>query len=108
MAFDDTGALKSPNNWPDDLAAVVASVETDELFEGSGEDRNQIGYTKKLKVWEKVKAIEALSKLMGYNEPDRKEIGGPGGGPIELSNQKLSDDQFAILLNAVNEKSNPG
>lgn len=76
QAFDDKGALKSPENWSDDVAAVIASVEVDELFEGFGEDRIQIGYTKKLKVWEKVKAIEALTKLMGYNAPEKKELSG--------------------------------
>lgn len=74
--FDEKGALKTPENWSDEDAAAVASVETDELFEGFGREREQVGLTKKVKVWEKTKALEALCRLMGYNEPDKKELSG--------------------------------
>lgn len=69
--FDDKGALKSPAEWSDEDAAAIAGIDTDELFEGSGKDRIMVGFTKKVKLWEKTKALEALCKLMGYNEPDK-------------------------------------
>jgi phage terminase small subunit len=88
--FDEKGGLKTPENWSDEDAAAVASVETDELFEGFGRDRAQIGLTKKVKVWEKTKALEALCRLMGYNEPDKKEISGKDGGPIQISGMTIT------------------
>lgn len=82
-AFEEDGSLKSPENWPDGLAGVIAGVESDELFEGAGKDRERVGFTKKIKLWDKTKAIEILNRMMGFNEPDKKEVAGKSGGPIE-------------------------
>ena len=41
-----------------------ASVETDELYEGVGKEREQIGITRKVKLWEKTKSLELLGKNM--------------------------------------------
>lgn len=48
------------------------------------------------------KALENIAKFLGMSI-DRKEVSGPGGGPIPLSNAKaedLSDDQLAAIANA--------
>lgn len=89
IAFGDTrnlfnvdGSLKSPSEWDDDTAAVIAGVEVDELFEGSGKEREMIGYTKKIKQWEKTKALAQLAQLMGYNAPSKTELTGKDGGPV--------------------------
>lgn len=60
--FRDDGSLKPPNEWPDEIAGAVASVEVDELFEGSGRDRVQVGFTKKVKFWNKNEALSLLGK----------------------------------------------
>lgn len=60
--FQENGALKNPDEWPDDVAMAVAGVEVLEEFEGYGEDRTWIGYTKKVKFWDKPKALELLGK----------------------------------------------
>jgi phage terminase small subunit len=60
--FDDAGTLLPPDKWPDDTAIAVSSVEVEELFEGYGPDRHQIGYTKKIKFWDKPKSLELLGK----------------------------------------------
>lgn len=49
--------------------------------------------------------MKTRAKSRGYIE--RTELTGADGGPVETA-QKLTDDQFTQLLNAVNEKSNPG
>lgn len=60
--FKDDGSLLPPDEWPDDVAMAVASVEVDEIFDGFGADRTQIGLTKKVKFWDKPKALELLGK----------------------------------------------
>lgn len=66
--FDEDGALRPMAEWPDAIAACVASVEVDEIFEyeGSGDDRKRvhIGYTKKVKFWDKNKALDMLGRHM--------------------------------------------
>lgn len=63
-AFDDSGKLKHPKEWPDSFAKVVGSLEVFEEFMGTGEDRQYIGDTKKLKMWDKLKAIELIGKTI--------------------------------------------
>lgn len=60
--FEDDGSLKNITDLDDDAAAAVASVEVDELFDGSGKDRVQIGFTKKFKFWDKNSALEKIGK----------------------------------------------
>jgi phage terminase small subunit len=69
--FNDDGSLKSITNLDDETAAALASVEVFEEFAGRGEDRVQIGLTKKVKVFDKVRALELLGKhlkLVGSSE----------------------------------------
>lgn len=67
--FNEDGSLKLPHEWPEEADAFVASIETEELFEGVGQDRIHIGYTKKVKLWDKLKSIEMLGKKLGlFNE----------------------------------------
>lgn len=83
--FKEDGSLKAPHEWDDDTAAVIASIETEELFEGRGDDKQMVGYTKKIKQWEKTKALAQLAQLMGYNAPTKQELTGKDGGPIQVT-----------------------
>lgn len=64
--FDDAGNVKSPKEWPASVAKAIASFEIDEIFAGQGEDRQHIGYKKRIKFWDKGKQLEALAKKMGF------------------------------------------
>lgn len=67
------GTLKPVSEWTDDMAATVASLEVLEEYEGQGEDRKLVGYTKKLKLWDKNSAIEKAMKHLGAFERDNKQ-----------------------------------
>jgi hypothetical protein len=60
--YNDDGSLKDVSEWPDEVASVVSSLETVEEFQGKGKDKESIGYNKKLKLWNKEKALELLGK----------------------------------------------
>lgn len=60
--FDANGNLKALSDLDDESAAVLSSMEVDELFDGYGEDRQQVGVTKKVRLWDKLKALEMLAK----------------------------------------------
>lgn len=60
--YDDAGCVKQPKDWPEAIARAVASIEVEELFEGKGQDRKWIGYTKKVKFWNKPQALELMGK----------------------------------------------
>lgn len=59
------GSLKSVHELGDDAAAVLAGVDVVEEYTGSGEDRKLSGYTKKVKVHDKVPALTLAMRHLG-------------------------------------------
>jgi hypothetical protein len=51
----------------------VASVEVVEEFAGTGAKRVQIGWVKKVKLWDKNPSIEKAMKFLGMFEKDNKQ-----------------------------------
>ena len=64
--FNPDGSLKPITELSDDAAAALSSVETDELFEGFGESRKQIGVTRKIKLNGKREALNDIRDTMGW------------------------------------------
>lgn len=61
-AFNKDNSLKSIADMPEDIQRVISGIDIDELFEGRGEDREHIGYTKKIRSWNKVDALKLLGQ----------------------------------------------
>lgn len=78
----DGGTIKPVESWDDASASAVQSLEVFEEFEGRGEDRVQIGYTKKVKLHPKVPALEKLGQHLGLFVK-KFEHSGPGGKPMQ-------------------------
>lgn len=72
-AFDENGDLKPIHEIPEDVRRAISGVEVEALFEGRGEEREQTGYLKKVKFWDKNRALEALAKHLGLLI-DRSEV----------------------------------
>jgi phage terminase small subunit len=64
-ALDENDNLKSIQSLSDDTAAAISSIEIEELYEGKGKDRVNIGQLKKIKFWNKNDAIQTLAKYKG-------------------------------------------
>jgi phage terminase small subunit len=60
--YREDGTLKDPSEWDDDIAMAVAGVETIEQFYGQGKERELVGYIKKVRLWDKNRALENLAK----------------------------------------------
>lgn len=63
--FDDYGHPKDITTLDDDIAAALASVDIFEEFSYNGDTRELIGYTKKYKWSDKLRALEMLGKHLG-------------------------------------------
>lgn len=61
-AYDKDGNLLNPHDMPEDVAAALHGLESDEIFVGRGSARHKIGETKKVKLADKVKSLEMLAK----------------------------------------------
>lgn len=73
--FKPDGSMLPVDQWPEEIAKAVSSVEVFEEFEGKGEERHQIGWTKRVKFWDKTKALDMLGRSHGMFI-DRKEVSG--------------------------------
>jgi phage terminase small subunit len=80
--FDEkTNTLKDIHSIPKESRKSIASIEVFEEYSGKGDERTLIGYTKKVKFWDKTKSIELLAKHLKLLT-DKMEVGGPGGTPL--------------------------
>ena len=75
--FFDDGMPKPITALDDDTAAALAGLDVVEEFEGSGDDRKFVGYTKKYKVADKNSALEKLFKHHGLYERDNEQKTNP-------------------------------
>lgn len=87
--YNDDGSLKHPRDWDTDTASAVAGIEFMEEFEGHGKDRKYIGTTKKIRVFDKVRALEILGKHLGIFPTEKKDDDG-GVKEVSMTNLELS------------------
>ena len=58
--FDEKGNIKETKDWPDDIAACIASIEVEELIDN--DTKVSLGFTKKVKFWSKPTCLELMGK----------------------------------------------
>jgi len=81
IVYDENNRLKDIASIPKEARKAIASIEVFEEYQGRGENRELIGFTKKIKFWDKTKVIELLSKHHKLLT-EKAEVSGPGGTPL--------------------------
>lgn len=71
--FRSDGSPKPVEELDTDTAAALAGLEVREEFEGAGENRTFVGYTKKYKLANKLGALDSLAKHLGLFEPKEED-----------------------------------
>lgn len=66
--FNANGTLKKLDELSDDQKALLSSVESEEISKGKKK-----GSVKKIKIWDKTKALEMLAKHFGLFEKDNSQ-----------------------------------
>lgn len=69
--LDDDGSMRPVREWPKVWRQYLSGMDVAELFEGSGDAKQQIGLLKKIKWPDKVKNLELLGKhvdVQAYKE----------------------------------------
>lgn len=78
-AFDSTGALLYPHQWPDEVAGSIKSIKVVEMAGGmevnaeDGSVQSVPMYVKEVQFWDKNAALEKLFKHMGLYEKDNRQ-----------------------------------
>lgn len=86
--FDAEGRFKSMSELSEDALAALAGVESFDEFEGKGGDRVRVGVTRKVKLWDKVAALEKAYRHKGMFAPDNKQKADPVTALIEWVSAK--------------------
>lgn len=60
--YNHDGSFKDIHELDDDTAAAISGIEVEQLWEGRGEDREQIGTLHKVKLSDKRAALEMLAR----------------------------------------------
>jgi phage terminase small subunit len=88
--YDENGQLKAPQDLDDDTAAALASIESEELFEGRGKDREHVGTVRKVKIFDKNPSLANAMKHLGLFEKDREQLGKAIGRAIVVPAKQAS------------------
>lgn len=97
-AYDDTGALKPFKDMPEGIRKCISGVEVNEIFDGYGDQRQVIGFTKKIKFWDKTKSLELLGKHLKLFT-DRLQIGPDDGNtPTGFFIEGLEEKNEPLLV----------
>lgn len=91
--FNKDGTLKPLQDIPKEVRKAIAGVEVEELFAGKGEDKTHIGRVRKVKFWDKVKALETLAKHLRLLV-DKVDVRFPDGINV---NTRYSPEDRALL-----------
>lgn len=83
--LNEEGGLKPVNEWPLIWRqGLVAGIDIEELFEGQGEDREQVGFVKKVKLSDRIKRIELIGKHIGVQAfREQSALMNPDGSPLQ-------------------------
>lgn len=103
QAFDEMGGLKPLKEIPEDVRRSISGLEVNELFEGSGDQKTAIGIARKVKFWDKNKALENLGKHLKLFV-ERQEVTGRDGGPVEINVSSLSDEELQARIEGLLSK----
>lgn len=79
--FDDSGKPLDITGLDDETAACIAGLEVMDVYEGAGEDKEFVGYVKKYKLSDKLKALELIGRHLGMFK-DKVEL----SGQVDTSN----------------------
>lgn len=76
--YREDGTLKAPNELDDESAAVLSGIDVTEEFSGRGEEREQIGFTKKVRMFDKTAALTLAMRHLGMlNDKLDMNLSGP-------------------------------
>jgi phage terminase small subunit len=104
QAFDEKGRLRPLHEMPEDVRRGISGLETEELWDGAGRDRVSIGQVRKVKFWDKVKALELLGKHLAiFTERVEHEVVFEG-----LTDAQLEARLLAITSKVAATESKPG
>lgn len=89
---DGTIALSRLHTLPGNVRRAIKAYEVVQSVDVNGSNVEKV----KIQLWDKGQALGRLQKIKGMHAPDRHEISGPGGGPIQVAAVNINFDRFSL------------
>lgn len=101
--YNDDNSLINIKDFDDDSAASIAGIEIDEIYEFNPikKQKELTGYTRKVKIQNKISAIERVSKMLGYDAPAKVAQTDTSGKDVEPATL-IPEHQLDKLTKAIN------
>ena len=80
-------------------AAAITELTSEVYLDGKGEDAREVKRTK-IKLADKRASLADIAKQLGF-DIEKKEISGPDGGPIQVTDVALTDAERAERITAL-------
>jgi phage terminase small subunit len=71
--YDENGNLKPLNEIPAHARLAIESIDSEEVFEGRGHDRQQVATVKKVRMAKRGESLDKLMRHLGGYELDNKQ-----------------------------------
>ena len=93
--YMEDGALRPISEWTPEMSAQVAEIQSEEVWEGRGEERAFVGYMRKVKLHPKAVKVAALEMLAKYHKliVQTLEITGRDGKDLFPDDQARADER---------------
>lgn len=104
--YNDDGSLKDIHELDDDTAAALQSIESDDLFDGVGKEREKIGVTRKVKANNKRDALQDVMRHLGGFEKDnaqRNDAAKAAAAAGAMANAKSAEERTRLLKTILNK-----
>lgn len=72
--FDENGKPLEISSLDDDTAAALVGLDVQDIYADDGGEKAFVGYVKKYKMADKLKALELLGRRFGIWEPQDKQL----------------------------------
>jgi phage terminase small subunit len=89
-AFSADGKLLPVHEMPPEARAAIAGIDTEEMFEKDGDERVLAGLSRKVRHWDKVKALELVGKHLGMFR-EKIEVSGKDGDALVVEVRTYKD-----------------
>lgn len=94
-AFSEDGRILPPREMPEEIQRAIATLEVREIYDRRGPNRVATGQAKRLRFWDKIRALELLGKHLGLFS-EKLEVTGRDQGPVVVQ-QMMSAEQSEEL-----------
>lgn len=100
--YDSNGNLKNIHSIPKKARLMISQLETDEIYLKN----ETIGQVKKVKVFDKMQAVEKFMKHFGAYEKDNSQKKPEAAITVKPDLSKLSPEALSELLNSFTDDGN--